>query len=187
MVHREIETEMITVTNDMLKTPVFAMVSINHFLPPAVFQKVLAMCIKKWSIVEHQGQKLIFCGVCKFNIDNSKNYKMLIFLVGYAIHARIESYVDGVRPPQDVCAQIRNFLVQSLRSVLKGMGFSDKFRTCIQCPQFSPIENGGYFDLEHLDGQENVTCDDCNKSHSIHTKETFDSWIEQVSICFKLL
>ena len=180
MVHKVANCASLLAADDIGKSHLFCMVSTSHFLPPAVFQKVLAMCIKKWPIVEQKGEKSLYCGLCKFNIDNTKNYKLLIFLVGYAIHARIENFVDKIQPPTVICAKVRSFLTQSLRSVLLGMGFSDKFRSCIQCPRFDPLDNGGYFDIEYCEDKEAFTCDDCEPSHSLQTGDILNCWLEKV-------
>ena len=163
------------------KTSLFCMVSTSHFLHPAVFQKLLAICIKKWPIVEHKGQKSLYCGLCKFNIVDTKNYKLLIFLVGYAIHTRIENFASKIQPPTAMCSSIRSFLVQSLRSVLLGMGFSDKFMSCIQCPRFDPLDNGGYFDTGYCEDNEIITCDDCEESHGLQTEDILSCWLEKVN------
>ena len=162
------------------------LVSINHFLPPAVFQKLLAICIKKWPIVEQHGQKLIFCGVCKFNLDESRNYKLTVFQVGYAVHARVVSYCREEHLPQAVCGSVYEFLVQSFRSVLRGMGFADMFRICIQCPEISALENSGYIDMNVAEGLDGVTCDDCHVPHSIQSQKLLEGWIKRVTIYFNI-
>ena len=182
MVHKEIDTTSITSPEGTCGTSVLCLVSINHFLPPAVFHKLLAICIKKWPIVEQHGQKLIFCGVCKFNLDESRNYKLTLFQVGYAVHARVVSYCREEHLPQAVCGSVYEFLVQSLRSVLKGMGFSDKFRICIQCPSISALENSGYIDMSVAEGQDGVTCDDCHVPHNIQSQKLLEGWIKRVTI-----
>ena len=184
MIHKEIDTQMITNVEGSCRSSVLCLVALNHFLPPAIFQKFLAVCIKKWPIVEQNGQKLIFCGVCKFNLDSSKNYKLTVFQVGYAIHARITSYSEEDNVPHRVCGVVLQCLVDCLRSVLRGMGFSDKFMTCFQCPGFSPLKNGGYIDLDLAQSQDNVTCDDCAISHSLRTDKILKCWIEKVNTVF---
>ena len=180
MVHKTANCSSLLAVGDIGKSPLFCLVSTCHFLPPAVFQKLLAMCVKKWPIVEQKGQKMLFCGLCKFNIDIAKNYKLLVFLVGYAIHVRVENFAVNAEPPFAVCSEIRAFLTKSLRSVLLGMGFSDKFRSCVQCPGFDALENGGYFDTEFCEGQEAVTCDDCEQSHCLQTEAFLRCWREEV-------
>ena len=186
MVHKEIDTTLITSLEGTSRTSVLCLVSINHFLPPAVFQKLLAICIKKWPIVEQQGQKLIFCGVCKFNLDESKNYKLTVFQVGYAVHARVVSYSREEHLPQAVCGSVYEVLVQSLRSVLRGMGFADMFRICIQCPDISALENSGYIDMSVVEVLDGVTCDDCRVPHSIQSQKLLEGWIKRVTIYFNI-
>ena len=182
MVHRAADTTLITRLEGLSRTSVFCMVSMNKFLPPAIFQKLLAMCITEWPIVEQHGEKLIFCGVCKFNLDETSNYKLKVFLVNYAVHARIVSFVDKEQPHRAVCQPVQEFLVQSLRSILRAMGFSDEFRQCIQCPQHSPIDSDGYLDINNLTNQEAVTCDSCLDSHILNVRELLGCWIDMVSL-----
>ena len=186
MVHKEIDTTLITSLEGTSRTSVLCLVFINHFLPPAVFQKLLAICIMKWPIVEQHGQKLIFCGVCKFNLDESRNYKLTVFQIGYAVHARVVSYCRGEHLPQAVCGSVYEFLVRSLRSVLKGMGLSDQFRICIQCPEISALENSGYIDMSVAEGQDGVTCDDCHVPHNIQSQKLLEYWIKRVTIYFNI-
>ena len=182
MIHKEIDTQLITNVEGTCRTSVLCLVAINRFLPPVIFQKLLAMCIKKWPIVEQNGQKLIFCGVCKFNLDSTRNYKLTVFQVGYAIHARITSYSKEENTLENVAGSVFEFLVQCLKSILKGLRFSEKFKTCMQCPGFSPLENGGYIDTDIAEGQDTVTCDDCEISHSLQTDEILMGWIRRVIV-----
>ena len=180
MVHKVADCASLLSAQDFGKSTLFCMVSTRHFLPPAVFQKVLAVCIRKWPIVEQKGQKMLYCGLCKFNIDNTKNYKLLIFLVGYAIHVRIENFVSHKDPPAAICSEVRQFLDQSMRSVLLGMGFSDNFRSCVQCPLFDPLDNGGYFDIDFCKHKEAITCDDCESSHGLQAGDLLNCWLDKV-------
>ena len=181
MVHREADTTLITRLEGVSHTSVFCMVSINKFLPPAIFQKLLAMCITEWRIVEQQGKKLIFCGFCKFNLDDASHYKLKVFLVNYAIHARIVSLVEK-EPDRAFCQRVQEFLVKSLRSILQAMGLPDEFRQCIQCPQYSPIDSGGYLDINYMTNHEAVTCDSCQDSHVLNVRELLGCWIDMVSL-----
>ena len=158
------------------------MVSMSNFLPSAVFHKLLAKCISKWQIVEQNGRKQIFCDVCKSNLDYQRHYKLTVFYIKHAIHAKIISYVDNVRPQPAVCKLVHEFMIKNLRNILTSMGFSDEFRTCIQCPQFSPIASGGYLDMEVMDNQEFVTCDECQFSHVMETVDLAGSWIDNTSL-----
>ena len=176
MVQKETNAKSITSVEGLSSTTVFCMVAKSNFLPPAVFHKFLAMCISNWQIVEKNGRKEIFRGICRFNLDNTKHHKLTVFAVGYAIHARITSYVDELGPLLDVCKSVLEFLIHSLRIVLRSMGFSDEFRTCIQCPQFSPLDNGGYLDTDLLDKQMSVTCDDCDASHVMQSVDLIGFW-----------
>ena len=178
MVNVKTDSKLITSVEGLSTTVALCMVAKNSFLPPTVFHKLLAVCISEWQIVEKNGKKQIFRGVCRFNLDNMKNYKLTVFAVGYAIHARIISYVDELGPLSDVCKPVLEFLVHSLRKVLRSMGFSDEFRTCVQCPKFSPIDNGGYLDIDLMDKQTFVTCDDCETSHVMQTVDLLGSWTD---------
>ena len=180
MVQKQIDSKLITLSEGLSSTPVLCMVSKNNFLPSAVFHKLLAKCISKWQIVEQNGRKQIFCDVCKFNLDQSKHYKLTVFSAKHAIHAKIVSYTDMDRPQPAVCKQVYEFLVESLRNILTSMGFSDEFRTCIQCPKFSPITRGGYLDMEIMEIQEFVTCDECQFSHVMQTVDLVGSWANSV-------
>ena len=183
MVHEEIDTRLVTSAEGLSSSTVFCMVSKNNFLPPAVFHKLLAICISNWQIVEQNRRKQIFRGLCRFNLDHLRHYKLTVFAVGHAIHARIVSYVDDLKPPPDICRPVQEFLILSLRKILRSMGFSEEFRACIQCPQFSPVDHGGYLDIDLMENQVSVTCDDCDLSHVLRTVDVLRSWRDMSRDC----
>ena len=182
MVQKQIDTKLTTSPEGLSSTTVFCLVSRNNFLPSAVFHKLLAKCISKWQVVEQNGQKQIFCDVCKFNLDQQRHYKLTVFSNQHAVHAKITSYIDTTRPQPAVCKLVHEFLVESFRQILTSMGFSGEFRTCIQCPQFSPIKSGGYLDTEIMDNQEFITCDECQLSHVMRTVDLIGCWTDKVPV-----
>ena len=179
MVREQMNTQLITSLGELSSTTVFCMVSQNNFLPSAVFHKLLAKCISKWEVVEQNGRKQIFVDVCKFNLDQQKHYKLTIVKVQHAIHARITSYIDASRPKPTLCKLVHECLIEILRNILRSMGFSDEFRTCIQCPRFSPIDSGGYLDTESMENQDFITCDECQVSHVMPTANLIDCWTDK--------
>ena len=180
MVQKQIDTTLIMSSEGLSSTTVICMVSKNNILPSAVFHKLLAKCISKWQIVEQNGQKQIFSDVCKFNLDQQRHYKLTVFSIKHAIHAKIVSYIDMVRPQPAICKLAHDFLVENLRQILISMGFPDEFRTCIQCPKFPPIKMGGYLDMEVMDNQEFITCDECQISHVMQTTDLIGCWTDKV-------
>ena len=181
MVQKQMNSDLNTLPEGLSSTTVYCMVAKNNFLPAAVFYKLLAKCISKWHIVEQGRQKQIFCDVCKFNLDGQRHCKLIIISVQHAIHARVFSYVDIHKPRPDLCKFVYEFLTEALRSVLKSTGFSDDFRTCIQCPRFSPNTSGGYLDTDLMDNQEFITCDVCPVSHVIQTADLLGYWTSKRS------
>ena len=179
MVQKSMHKQVITSSEGLSSTTVFCMVSQNNFLPSAVFHKLLAKCISRWQIVEQRGQKQIFCDVCKFNLDEQKHYKLILFSIQHAVHARIISYIDTTKPRPSLCKLAYEFLIETVRNILKSMGFSDEFRTCIQCPRFSPIDSGGYLDTNLMENQEFITCDECQVSHVMNTSDLIDCWTDK--------
>ena len=179
MVQTPMNKQLITSPEGLSSTTVFCMVSQNNFLPSAVFNKLLAKCISKWQIVDQSGQKQIFCDVCKFNLDRQKHYKLIVLSIQQAVHARIISYIDTTKPQPSLCKLVYDFLIKTLRNILRSMGFSDEFRTCIQCPWFSPIVSGGYLDTDLMDNQEYITCDECQDSHVMYTSDLIDCWTDK--------
>ena len=179
MVQTPMNKQLITSPEGLSSTTVFCMVSQNNFLPSAVFHKLLAKCISKWQIVDQSGQKQIFCDVCKFNLDQQKHYKLILLSIQQAVHARIISYIDTTKPRPSLCKLVYDFLIKTLRNILRSMGFSDEFRTCIQCPHFSTIKSGGYLDTDLMDNQELITCDECQVSHVMCTSNLIDCWTDK--------
>ena len=179
MVQTPMNKQPITSPEGLSSTTVFCMVSQNNFLPSAVFHKLLAKCISKWQIVDQSGQKQIFCDVCKFNLDQQKHYKLILLSIQQAVHARIISYIDTTKPRPSLCKLVYDFLIKTLRNILRSMGFSDEFRTCIQCPRFSTIKSGGYLETDLMDNQEFITCDECQVSHVMCTSDLIDCWTDK--------
>ena len=180
MVKENADKDLISTKEGKSSTTVFCIIPDSKFLPPAVFHKILAMCITKWPVVEQKGQRQIFSGLCKFNIDKQRLYKLTVFQVGYAVHAKIDSFVDEMRPVTGICQPVMEFLTYSMTSVLQAMGFADEFKTCIQCPQYSVAEPRGYLDTELMRSQKYITCDECESSHTVETKEILGCWKDLV-------
>ena len=182
MVHKETDTNLITLVDGLSSTTVFCMVAKNNILPPAVFHKLLALCISNWDIVKQNRRRLIFHEVCRFNLDHRRHYKLTVFATSYAVHARVISYTNDLKPTSDICKPVQEFFVQGIRKILRSMGFSSEFRTCIQCPKFSPLDNGGYLDLELMDNQTFITCDNCETSYVLEKVDFLGSWTAMPSV-----
>ncbi|XP_045214969.2 uncharacterized protein LOC123565040 [Mercenaria mercenaria] len=98
------------------KTSILCMKFRDGFMPPSVFHRMLAVCIRKWEIVEQKGQYLLFNGFAAFYVSDTST--LTVWFHDNIIYARV-SFYEKVEKSLDLAQKIREFLVQSLTEILR--------------------------------------------------------------------
>ena len=158
----------------------------GKFLPPAVFHKIVAMCISKWPLAEEEGNPIIYSGLCRFLLDKTKTIQLTLYMVDYVIHAYIESFDQNIKSVSNVCCTVRSFLVHQCEVVLKTMGLSLDFDVCIKCLVVAPTVVQGYVEFDLLQQLGTIRCDAHCPSHNLKSEELLSCWYEDSKVRKKL-
>ncbi|KAL4239529.1 hypothetical protein ACF0H5_000343 [Mactra antiquata] len=162
------------------KSPVLALVFKDGFLPPSVFHRLLAICIRKWPVRETGGQLILFNGLAAFCM--TKTSILTIWYQDNIVYGRVCCY-EKSRDIKQLCVEARLFLSNSLRSILnilpnKGV-FSEviPFDECIQCSHISKFEAGkGLIKMRDFLYNDVILCDHCEEEHSLDRCDGLAPW-----------
>ena len=102
-----------------VKTPVLCFKFINKFMPPSVFHRLLAVCIRKWTIVvtNNCNQKtLLFNGFAVFYVTETKTTTLSLWFQDNIIYARVSFYS---KVDESQAQAIKWFLVKHLDEILR--------------------------------------------------------------------
>ena len=102
-------------------TPVLCIAFEERFLPPAVFNRVVAGFLSRWPIARQGNKNLLFCGCAVFEVKHEKKgqdrHRMTIFCRQGKIGVRITRYTTSKDKTVDnqICNIVRRVLVSAIR------------------------------------------------------------------------
>ena len=101
-------------------TPVLCLKFCNDFMPPAIFYRVVALCIGKWPIAKNGKKILMFCGCAVFEVNYGKGedlHRLYLFTRQSKIGLRITRYSSkktGMVDP-NICDRVRRFITSAVK------------------------------------------------------------------------
>ena len=160
-----------------LKTSVLCYVFSGEFLPPAIFHRLVAVCINWWPVSTRQRQFLLFRGLAVFSL--TPTMELAIWMHDYVIFCRVVFYaIMGKGIPSDLCQEARAFIKNTLQELL-GI-YRDKwtvlpFEEYIHCDQAEdPLL--GLITVEDLISKGEVVCKAHSVVHVINSGEALAHW-----------
>ena len=171
-------------------TPVLCLAFEEKFLPPAVFNRVVAGFLSRWPIARQGGKNLLFCGCAVFEVKHEKKgqdrHRMTIFFRQAKIGVRITRYTTSSDKTVDshICNTVRRVLVSSVRQELSRFRKVDKedkpFSYRLQCKDTNEYDQlqEGLIDLDDL--TEAIETDFFCEAHSDMTHPHLVSAIEML-------
>ncbi|XP_060587931.1 uncharacterized protein LOC132743428 [Ruditapes philippinarum] len=111
--HTEI-SNLVSPTDCKEKTPILCFHFTNNFMPPSVFHRLLAVCIRQWTIVSKSNCALLFNGFAVFRVSRAE--VLSIWFHDNIIYARVSFYSKA---DKSIPQRIRKFLSQHLTEILR--------------------------------------------------------------------
>lgn len=109
---------------DGVSSPVLCFTFQENFLPPAVFNRVLALCLGKWPVARQGKNTLLFCGCAVFEVKERKDedrHRLHICFKKSKIGVRISRYStkDNSEVDRNVCDRVRRFITDAVKKEFK--------------------------------------------------------------------
>ena len=152
-----------------VRTPVLCFTFQESFLPPAIFNRVIALCLGKWPVARQGKHTFLYCGCAVFEVkerSNEDRHRLHIFFKKSKIGLRISRYsTKGVTEvDRQVCDRVRRFITSAIRNEFnrfknkaspgmeEDMQDKDPFFFQIQCTDSSTLSilDDGLHDLKEL-------------------------------------
>lgn len=127
-------------TNDLffVKSPVLSFVFKENFMPPAVFHRLQATCIRQWPIAQKGKDWLLYNGYSIFNFDD--NFRFMIRYVDHRIYCQISGVskiLKRVKSLPNKAQELRHVLEKALKEIL---GIVPSFQRNTRWESESPYE-----------------------------------------------
>jgi hypothetical protein len=176
----ELMSNLINPVAAVKKTPVLCLKFNDGFMPPSVFHRLIAVCIKRWHTVKVKDQDLLFNGLAVFCITNIAN--LTIWFHSNVIFARVAVYREDKSTPY---VEVRKFLVQTLNDILSILPKESRlisvmpFEEYIQCPSVEKLgmePNYGLMKVSKFVHEQVVMCD--HDMHAVEKKDALGLWYE---------
>ncbi|XP_053386594.1 uncharacterized protein LOC123538917 isoform X3 [Mercenaria mercenaria] len=148
----------------------------SGFLPTAVFNKLLAACISKWTLSNINGKRLIFCGFGVFDLEN--NHSLYVHFFDNVIQIWITKLSIEDEPNTDLCSEVNAFVTEFLHNKYR---CSSDIKTLLRCQYAEVRSNENGFGLDEIVDKEEVVCKCRASQHVLRTKELTKYWFSDVS------
>ena len=176
--------EQIINPDQAVKTSVLCYVFRGEFLPPAIFHRLVAVCINRWPVSTRQKQFLLFRGLAVFSL--TPTMELAIWMHDHVIYCRSVFYTTmGKGIPSDLCQEARTFIENMLQELL-GI-YRDKwsvsvlpFEEYIHCDQAKdPLL--GLIAVKDLASKEEVVCKAHSVAHVINSAGVLAHWYDDIT------
>ena len=162
-----------------LKTSILCFVFSGEFLPPAIFHRLVAVCINKWPVSTREKQFLLYRGLAVFSLTPS--IELAIWIHDHIIFGRMILYSSMDTKISDVtCLETRTFISATLQNLL-GI-YKDKWSTVIlpfeeyiHCDKTTEPLSGLIAVKDLVDNKE-VVCKAHSEVHVIKSEEVLAQW-----------
>lgn len=185
---------------DCINTPVLCFTFRDNFLPPAIFNRVVSICLGQWPVARQGQRRLLFCGCAVFEVSHDTNedkHRMCIFFRKEKIGVRVTRYTTkGARiADPNICDKVRRTVALAVKKEFTRFhrqpeGQLEPFKYQIQCKRTLEKEvlENGLHDIDKLIKAINTDffCTehtDMNDPHSASAVEMLQEWfLDKVEI-----
>ncbi|KAL3889163.1 hypothetical protein ACJMK2_001516 [Sinanodonta woodiana] len=176
ILRQETPKEMICPVSDpeQERTSVLCFVCKGKFLPPPIFHRLVGACLMHWPIAKQNGENLIYCGCCLFDID--EYHRLTLHFIGHVIFARVTIIAD-ISQSSKVCSEARKLIHENLSKITKNLGQSLEFEPHIKCPDCNADNLEGMIAMPRLQ-KEKVVCKVHVKPHTLVSRQLLKFWFE---------
>ncbi|KAH3780726.1 hypothetical protein DPMN_158547 [Dreissena polymorpha] len=162
---------------DKPQTPVLAFVFCGKFLPPALFHRLVAVCIRAWPVSQERDQYCLFNGLAIFTLNET--YTLRIWYVDYIIYTRIVCCSENEKLDNFIWLfqEVRRKLKKSLKDFVHQSSLV--FEECIQCPDMKvSVHNKGLFIVKQFKYKNAIACPVCNP-HAVTRSNAMKHWFKE--------
>ncbi|KAL3889155.1 hypothetical protein ACJMK2_001509, partial [Sinanodonta woodiana] len=176
ILRQETPKEMVCPVSDpeQERTSVLCFVCKGKFLPPPIFHRLVGACLMHWPIAKQNGENLIYCGCCLFDID--EYHRLTLHFLGHVIFVRVTIIAD-ISQSSKVCSEARKLIHENLSKITKNLGQSLEFEPHIQCPDCNADNLEGMISVPRLQ-KEKVVCKAHVKPHTLVSRQLLKFWFE---------
>ncbi|XP_052795851.1 uncharacterized protein LOC128228530 isoform X2 [Mya arenaria] len=179
-----------------LNTPVLCIKFNEEFMPPAIFNRIIAICLGKFPLARQGKRKLLFCGCGVFEVNkdlSEDKHRLTIFFRSSRVGLRITRYTSKGAKMVDpvVCDRIRRIISSAVRKEFSRFhrivsGENDPFEYFIQCLETKSediIEEGLHRiqDLQHHIGATDPFCEEhteMDHPHPLQVVKHLHEWFQ---------
>ncbi|KAL4234304.1 hypothetical protein ACF0H5_005955 [Mactra antiquata] len=102
-------------------TPILWFSFTEKFLPPAIFNRVIALCLAKWPVARQGKTRFLFCGCAVFEVKerpNEDRHRLHIYFKKSKVGLRVTRYSSKEVNYVDiqVCDRVRRFVASAIRN-----------------------------------------------------------------------
>ncbi|XP_053382036.1 uncharacterized protein LOC128549418 [Mercenaria mercenaria] len=144
----------------------------SGFLPSIVFNKLLAVCISKWSLPKRNYKHLVFRGCGIFDLKD--NHTLYVYFFDQVIQIWITKLsAQDEEPNNAVCSKVYDFISDFLQHRLR---LSSGVKVSLKC-QFSDLNsNDNLFPVDEIALKSEVVCNCRTEQHVLRTDEITQYW-----------
>ncbi|KAH3728899.1 hypothetical protein DPMN_054862 [Dreissena polymorpha] len=162
---------------DKPQTPVLAFVFCGKFMPPSLFYRLVAVCIRAWPISNEHGQYCLFNGLAIFTLNETCTLR--IWYIDHIIYARIVCWSKNEKLDNFIWLfqEVRRKLKKSLLYFVHQS--SSVFEECIQCPDLKEsLHSQGLFIVKQFKYKNAIVCPVCNP-HAVTRSNAMKHWFKE--------
>ncbi|OWF44162.1 uncharacterized protein LOC110458736 isoform X2 [Mizuhopecten yessoensis] len=178
------ECKMETYVKGTNRTPYLCYVFKNNFLPTAVFHRLVAACLSKYSVAKQGKQFLIFCGCGIFDLNGGLTRLVVTFYDNIIQIGLFRFSREKCAPETSTCVLVRQFVTETLERVLGRYHMNLPFTLHLKCGKSPLLSHEGLLSVKAVQsGDQDVACHDHEKeSHIISRRCLLQLWFpDQVS------
>ncbi|XP_052819887.1 uncharacterized protein LOC128245701 [Mya arenaria] len=147
----------------------------DNFMPPAIFHRLLAACIRHWKIASLDRKNMMYNSFGVFRVNSQAQLRL--WYVDHIVYARM-SFMSKLKKQAidyGVCTDVRRVLYNSLMAILgllprsKNFAKTTPYEEHVQCPTINK-PGVGLFRVNALLADGEISCDD-HKTRDQHTME----------------
>ena len=103
-----------------ISTPVLCLAFRGNFLPPAIFNRLIAICLGRWPVAKQGKHNLIYCGCAVFVVNHGKGedlHRMTLFFRNSKIGIWITRYTTkrAKSVDENICDTVRRVITAAVR------------------------------------------------------------------------
>ncbi|XP_021340147.1 uncharacterized protein LOC110441357 [Mizuhopecten yessoensis] len=160
-------------------TPYLCYVFENNFLPTAVFHRLIAACLSKYTVAKQGSKFLIFCGYGIFDLNGGGLTRLVVAFYDNIIQIGLFRFSkERCAPETSTCVSVRQFVTKTLKCVRDRYNMKLPFTLNLKCEKSPLLSHEGLLSEDAvIKGGEEMVCHGHDKeSHIINRHSLLHLW-----------